>query len=72
VAHFVNTTEAGAIADVTVRLQYLDSTAPIFPTNYRLISGGFISNRETVLYLTFVPAAVTGTAMVDVTMVQYI
>jgi len=76
-AHFTSLTDATAIAGVTVRLQYFGSVAPAFPANYRLVSGGFIANRETVLYLTFIPAAVTstpivaGTPMVEVTISQY-
>jgi hypothetical protein len=72
-AHFVAANDAANVPGITVRIQYFGTTAPVFPANYNLIAGGFITNitKETVLYLTYVASAVTGTAMVEVTMSQY-
>ncbi|MDO7877725.1 hypothetical protein Q5H93_23515 [Hymenobacter sp. ASUV-10] len=75
-AHFVSPNDPTNVAGITVRLQYNGNTAPVFPGNYVLVSGAFVTipqytNHETVIYLTFIPAAVTGSALVEVTISQY-
>ena len=72
-AHFVGAAEPTNVAGVTVRLQYAGSTAPTFPADYTIISGGFIAGRENVIYLTTIPASIIGNTngMVEVTIGNY-
>ncbi|MDO7874334.1 hypothetical protein Q5H93_06285 [Hymenobacter sp. ASUV-10] len=64
-AHYARTTSAitaahydltGGVAGVTVRVQYYGTTAPVIPYGSFIISGAFISGRENVIYITYIPA----------------